>query len=66
MANSKIGQIERITQNRVLKLFRDKLKYTYLGNLVDRHGNSNIEGDIRLLLYLFTTPVKGILKIEAC
>src|SRR3990172_4642890 len=41
-----VGQIERITQTRILKLFRDELKYTYLGNWEDRHGNSNIEEDI--------------------
>ena len=41
-----VGQIERITQNRVVKLFRDELKYVYLGNWEDRHGNSNIEEDI--------------------
>lgn len=38
-----IGQIERITQNRVVKLFRDELGYTYLGNWEDRENNSNIE-----------------------
>lgn len=40
---SNVGQIERKTQNRLVKLFRDKLGYTYLGNWVDRAGNSNIE-----------------------
>lgn len=38
-----VGDIERITQNRVVKLFRDQLNYTYLGNWEDRQGNSNIE-----------------------
>lgn len=38
-----IGQIERITQNRVVKLFKEELGYTYLGNWKDRVGNSNIE-----------------------
>jgi type I restriction enzyme, R subunit len=38
-----IGQIERLTQNRVVKLFRDHLGYTYLGNWQDRDNNSNIE-----------------------
>jgi type I restriction enzyme R subunit len=32
MQLSDVGQIERITQNRVVKLFRDELKYTYPGN----------------------------------
>jgi type I restriction enzyme R subunit len=43
---SQVGDIERITQNRVVKLFRDKLDYTYLGDWQDRIGNSNIEEEI--------------------
>ena len=43
---SKIGQIERITQNRVVKLFQDKLKYRYLDNWEKRDNNSNIETEI--------------------
>lgn len=38
-----IGQPERITQNRVVKLFRDELDYQYLGDWTDRDKNSNIE-----------------------
>jgi type I restriction enzyme R subunit len=38
-----IGQPERVTQNRVIALFRDELKYRYLGDWTDRDGNSNIE-----------------------
>lgn len=38
-----IGQIERITQNRVVKLFIDELHYDYLGNWEERTNNSNIE-----------------------
>lgn len=38
-----IGQIERLTQNRIVKLFRDQLYYQYLGNWEDRLKNSNIE-----------------------
>ncbi len=41
MAN--VGQIERITQDRIVKLFRDKLQYDYLGNWENREENSNIE-----------------------
>ncbi|MCZ7538803.1 MAG: type I restriction endonuclease subunit R [Anaerolineae bacterium] len=48
---SKVGQIERATQNRVVKLFVDTLKYPYLGNWQDRPGNSNIEEE-RLRKYL--------------
>ena len=40
---SKIGQLERETQNRVIKLFKEDLGYTYLGNWEEREGNSNIE-----------------------
>ena len=40
---STIGQPERATQNRVIALFRDELKYRYLGDWTDRDGNSNIE-----------------------
>jgi len=41
-----IGQPERITQNRVIALFRDELKFRYLGNWMDRDGNSNIEEEL--------------------
>jgi type I restriction enzyme R subunit len=38
-----VGQPERVTQNRVIALFRDELGYEYLGDWSDRDGNSNIE-----------------------
>ncbi|MEN8129156.1 MAG: HsdR family type I site-specific deoxyribonuclease [Pseudomonadota bacterium] len=38
-----INKPERATQNRVVKLFTEKLDYTYLGNLEDKTDNSNIE-----------------------
>lgn len=37
------GQIERITQNRIVKLFTEELNYAYLGNWEERENNSNIE-----------------------
>lgn len=40
-----IGQPERATQNRVIALFHDKLKYRFLGDWSDRE-NSNIEESI--------------------
>ena len=41
--SEKIGQVERITQNRIIKLFSEKLGYEYLGNWEDRPSNRNIE-----------------------
>lgn len=38
-----IGQPERITQNRIVKLFQNQLHYDYLGNWEDRPNNQNIE-----------------------
>lgn len=40
---SKVGDIERITQNRIVQLFQELLHYQYLGNWEEREGNSNIE-----------------------
>ncbi len=48
---SSVGQIERLTQDRVVRLFEDELDYTYLGNREDRRNNSNIEEDL-LTAYL--------------
>ncbi len=48
---STVGQKERATQNRVVKLLREKLGYTYLGNWEERPDNSNIEEvDLRCFL----------------
>ena len=49
-----IGQPERVTQNRVIALFRDELHYRYLGNWQDRDGNSNVEEGL-LTTYLTKT-----------
>lgn len=48
-----IGQSERVTQNRVIALFRDELGYRYLGDWSDREGNSNVE-EVLLTKYLTT------------
>jgi type I restriction enzyme, R subunit len=48
---NQVAQIERLTQNRIVKLFREDLNYTYLGNWEDRLNNSNVEEEI-LLDYL--------------
>jgi len=40
---SKVGNIERITQNRVIQLFQQQLNYRYLGNLEKEESNSNVD-----------------------
>jgi len=40
---NRIGQPERATQNRIIALFKNELGYRYLGDCIDREGNSNIE-----------------------
>ncbi|SDG99235.1 type I restriction endonuclease subunit R [Nitrosomonas sp. Nm132] len=42
-SSDSVSKSERATQNRVVKLFREQLGYTYLGNLEDKPDNSNIE-----------------------
>ena len=39
---SDVGQIEKKTQQRLMKLFRDRLGYNYLGNWIDLEGNRNM------------------------
>ena len=43
---SKVGQIERKTQDRVIRLFCDHLNYEYLGNWEYREDNRNIEEEL--------------------
>jgi len=43
---SRVGQIERTTQNRVVKFFKGQLDYDYLGNWEKRANNRNIETDL--------------------
>ena len=40
-----VGELERETQRRVIRHFRDHLGYTYLGNWHERDNNRNIEPD---------------------
>ncbi|OGP21729.1 MAG: restriction endonuclease subunit R, partial [Deltaproteobacteria bacterium GWA2_57_13] len=48
---STVGQVEKRTQARVVKLFRDRLGYDYLGNWIDREDNRNVEtGELRKFL----------------
>mgnify|MGYP002634575445 CR=1 FL=1 len=41
-----IGELERETQNRVVKLFQEEMDYSYLGNWEERENNSNIEVEL--------------------
>ena len=41
--DANIGAKERVTQNRLIGLFKNVLKYTYLGNWETREDNANIE-----------------------
>src|SRR4051812_13820499 len=43
---SDVGKPERATQDRVIALFRDELKYRFLGDWSEREGNSNIEAGL--------------------
>ena len=43
---TKVGSIERVTQNRVVKLFQEELGYTYWGDWQERENNSNIEEEL--------------------
>lgn len=43
---SDVGQIERNSQNRVVKLFQNRLDYDYLGDWEEREDNSNIEEEL--------------------
>ncbi|MFZ4262086.1 type I restriction endonuclease subunit R [Sphingobacterium sp. HJSM2_6] len=41
-----INPIERITQNRIIQLFKEQLGYSYYGNWEKREHNSNVEQEI--------------------
>jgi type I restriction enzyme R subunit len=43
---SNVGDIEKMTQSRVVHLFQEQLGYNYLGNWETRTGNCNIEESI--------------------
>ena len=61
---SNIGDIERKTQVRVIKLFTDELRYEYLGDWQDREDNSNIE-EKNLTAYLESKGYKAELISRA-
>jgi len=60
---SGVGEREWVTQNRIVKLITEKLKYTYIGNLHD-HDNSNID-EARLKKYLHNQGYSGELVRRA-
>lgn len=41
--DTNIGAKERVTQERLIELFRNVLQYDYLGNWEYREGNGNVE-----------------------
>lgn len=43
---SDIGQIERATQDRLIKFFTNEMGYRYLGNWEERKNNKNVEPEI--------------------
>ncbi|MBY6212363.1 HsdR family type I site-specific deoxyribonuclease [Microbulbifer agarilyticus] len=43
---SDVGQRERLTQQRVIKLFQEELGYRYLGDWHERDNNRNVEPEI--------------------
>ncbi|NOT69683.1 MAG: HsdR family type I site-specific deoxyribonuclease [Methylophilaceae bacterium] len=43
---STVGQIEKATQQRVVRLFQETLGYDYLGNWSDRVGNRNVDTNL--------------------
>lgn len=67
-----IGKPERVTQNRVIALFRDELGYRYLGDWSDQPSNSNIDEEL-LTAYLARTGYSAeqinralhLLRVEA-
>src|ERR1039458_8829691 len=60
---SNIGDIERLTQNRIVKLFK-QLGYSYLGDWEEREGNSNLE-EALLTSYLTKKGYSSVLISKA-
>ena len=52
-----IGQIERISQNRIVKLFTERLGYTYYGTWEDNPKKSNNIWHLCLIYIEFTPSI---------
>ena len=61
---STVGQLERVTQNRVVKLFQEQLGYDYLGDWHERENNRNIEVEL-LTTWLKSRGVSDTLVTKA-
>jgi len=61
---SNVSDIERLTQNRVVRFFTDTLGYRYLGDFKDRPKNKNIESEI-LAAWLSSRNVSRTLQNRA-
>ena len=61
---SSVGQNERTTQNRAVKLFQEQLDYSYYGDWHERSDNSNIEENY-LRAWLIRQGVDGGLITNA-
>lgn len=63
MESTGIGKTERITQNRIVALFRDQLQYAYLGNWEEQLRYSPVEEQ---QLFQFLTQQQGYSSVVAC
>ena len=61
---SNVTDIERLTQNHVVRFFTDTLGYRYLGDFKDRPNNKNIESEI-LAAWLSSRNVSRTLRNRA-
>lgn len=61
---STVGQIERDTQNRIIALFQQQLKYRYLGNLEKEEDNTNVD-EALLTAFLIKKGYNSVLISKA-